>query len=1265
MLEAIRMELVATTYDAHLAAGQRFDAGTQRIGATQQLVWQANDIEARFMGRKAFVDGHPKGKIPLGAHAEAGYLDINQIRKAANFKPLLERVAAAANAGNITEFNRAVEALNDKIEATAERMVNTRNVAEAGKQVAQVQQALRSILIMYGREMGTEARGTPAHSRAMKLRDRAAAMEEQLKQGQFSPEQHAAFLADVNAERKTARAVAVVSGQIKLNETFRKMAAAAGGTVATEATGALKKADAEFRTARSLIMKGDMEGAREAYERGVNFRSEAVFLYRAERSPGAAAFKVGGRRTRISGVDTAGFSQFQAAARTRELDFYREAHMQAFDALMTGSDEVIERVGRVTTLLEAAVFSIPQQATAQLLTDFANDQNHVISALRAGMMDPSKLERSLQIAEETLTVMQKSMQTNQFVANAGLCVTALGTAFIPVVGPYVSGGIFAGMAIDQIAMEYRVDGHASAGSWAILGLTVASLGLLAGATRLSRLAINASRIGATEHAATLARAAAGMNFANLGIAGTFMVTGGYHAYHSFKQGDYANGILMTGMVLFPLAMTGIGFASAARTRAQRQAVLRELSPEIGASRIPVEDLAPVKSVREISTPQKLFAFLVRLSRANETGRARLLSELPAAEAAKVGRLLENKGVLAAVESGNLSEYAMAALGRAISTFERTPPPSGPRGRRTDRDGAVLVNSPESLRDLVRRLLIPDDAPIPALNERAAARAQLDAIRQRSARAGLIIDELVANKAVQQAVATGNDTAFSTRAFTLAIKGRPKGSKAGPERPGLRELVPDEAVAAEAEAARLYEMDLAVGAEHVVRGEAVEGRPVAMAEGTKPPAEGEAAAKPPPQEVVRITAPERAVRYVSNRVKRWRDSKKSQQQRSTEAPNIEGFSTSARQALDDTIGFAVDEASSQVVIDRATEGMPAREAAELGEVIRTAPQRLGYLMKALYQRATAKGESAENRDAARAAMAKLYSYENVRAILEGYAQTEPQIAVALRQTELSINAAARRAGVSRENLLHSTAREGFNDADVLFIVQTLETETALPVNRARTQLIELETSVIPEIQERLTAAVRRKGADSRAAKSLHGRLVKAQQQARQLRQVINDPGNRPLARSESVFGRRFTQTERASIVSHLMDIGILHGDAILAESSRAANMTSNVVASLPVPELSVRGRRVQDPVAIAFRQQLGKRVGEKGVTTVDDAVLISLRSDEVAASVRRIYGDEIAADFTKAVKEGKHWTVLRFRQPYVKGLEQWLQVQGKVLQETLH
>lgn len=1235
MLEGIRMELVATTFEAHIAAGQRFDSGTRKIGATRQLILEFGDIQAKFMGRKAYEEGHPKGKIPLGTGAEAGYLDLEQVRKSANFRPLMEKMESAAKSGNITEFNRTVDAFNDRIQAVAESIVTNGNVAKAKEQVVQVEGAARSILIMYGKEMGTEARQYPAHANVLKLRERARDMEGKLKKGEFSPEQYASLLADVEAERSRAQAVAVIGSQISLNENYRKITAGAGGEVGRRASESLKKADAEFREARVLIMKGDMEGARKAYERGVNYRSDAILVYRAERSPGSAALKVGGRRTRIGGVDSAGFPQYQAAARMRELDFYRGIHMEAFDALVAGTagEEQIGRIGRITMLVEASVFSIPQQANAQFLTDFANDQNSVITALRAAAMsgDPVAAERSLKIAEDTLGSMQRTMEANQFTANATLCITALGSAFIPVVGPYVSGGIFTGMAIDQIAMEYRMDGRASATSWAMLGLTVASVGLLAGATRFSKLALSAKALGATEHAAGMTRIAQGMNFANLGIAGTFMVSGGYHAYHAFSEGDYANGVLMTGMVLFPLAMTGIGFASNARLRskAQREAVLHDLAPEIGTSRARVEEIAPVKSTQEIATTQKLFEFLIRLNRANEAGRAKLLSELPSAEAAKVSRLLENKGVLAAVESGGISEYAIAALGRTIRTFDISPPPSGPRGKRADRDVSVLVNSREALREFVRKLLIPDDAPAHALNERASARAQLEAIRQKSARAGLIIDELVGNRAVRMAIETGNDSAFSNRALEIAVEGRPKGSKAGPERPGLRQLVPDEAVAAEAQAQQAYQMDLAVGAEHVARGAGVEGRTVGMAEATKPPTQAEPAARPPPQEVVQITAPERAVRYVRGRVQQWRANKSAQQKAAGEPPNIQSFSRTARQALEDTIGFTVEESSVQAVIDRATTGSTHAEAAELGHLIRTAPQRLGYLMKSLHQRATEKGAAPAEKEAARTLMAKLYSHENVRRVLEGNAANDPQLARALGETELTISGAARRAGITRENFMSSNSRQGFGEQDVIFIVKVLEAETAVPVSKARLQLIETETNTIPKLHEELAAAK----PGSKAATRIKKQLQEANARAGELRAMIHDESNQPLAMSESIFGRRFTQTERASIMVHLMDSGIIQGDAILTEAVRAANMTSNLVASLEVPTVVVKGEKVPNPVALSFRRQLVRRIGENGIKTADDAVLATLRSAEMAASVRKSYGAEAEAKFTKAVKEG--------------------------------
>jgi len=890
MLEAIEMEINAQTLEQHAAAAERFDSGSERIANTEVLLTRVQQLEERIMGRQDWVAGQSdtRGQLPLGARTGGryeGYVALADIRRyerdfatadprlrgQRTLRQLTRALRAAASTGNMVAFNRVIDRFNTRLGHVTAGAIRQQNLQSARDRLLEVNRMLVEIGNLYdnvpegvpaptARELSArraaitrlEARRTAlihyisslqATSTYVmpRLTGEALSYFESLQgslNGAFPEEQLGEFLGEVSREARIARAFAVLNGQLALNEQYRQVVLSTHGEVATRTGARLVQCAEQLVAARRAVLINDFEASEQAYMLAISNRQEALMGYLAENSPMATqifhahapglAQVLGGRQAVRSAYDE--------QRRMQGFEFYRSAHMSSYHQILFGnvSDEELNRRGQIATLLETSIFATPQSGAAQITTDYARAQSEVLSQLRYAYENPGETATAaLERAQSIMTVMQQTVQRNQQALQWALIGAGLAAAFIPVVGPYVSGAIFLGMAAEQIVTEYRVHGHASAESWAMAGLVVVSLGLMGAAARVGRAALAARAAGATTHAVRMTRIATGLNVANLGIATFFSGYAFYHGYQAYQRGDTTNAALMIGLGLFPWALMG---GSAARrmivarsARAQARIYSREFAREFGEA--PPE----VMGARELGNPSTMFRFM-RLLRAQNPIALEIFGGFSARLRTQITQLMKQGNIRTALAAGEMNQLAEAALVRGIRTLDFPPPPRGPGGIRPLRDLASFISNPERFRAFLGELARFEATPAEArTSSMIAARARLDAIRAENPGAAQSIDTLLANRAVRHALETGIDTPFSNRAIM-----REFGTI---DNPGpLRRPVPEELISEANAGEATMEFEIirtGTGTEYVIE---VPGQPRIMGETTMPPVR--ASATPP-------------------------------------------------------------------------------------------------------------------------------------------------------------------------------------------------------------------------------------------------------------------------------------------------------------------------------------------------------------------------------------------------------------------------------------
>lgn len=806
MLEAIRMEIEATSVVGQAAAAQRFDSGTGKIATTLALTNQAYDITQAYRSKKPFEKGQPNGQLPIGEKRADGkysrYVSFDAIRRyesrhaykgpeqgdrdlaGPTLEQLAKRMTEAARTGSVTEYNEAVEAFNARLELVATKAVNAGNMSTFNKQMKALMQTLDQIDGIYA---GMKPSNALAVRRAETARVRKRVKyyyDKVAKTGNIDYAEYAEILREVEGERKIASGVAQLNGQIQANKAYRDATLSQRWEVGHRVGRIIEQASEELEQAQQALMYGSPSSRRRAkkhYEKAVQLKTYAMVLYRAEDAATLEQLLTlvpGGkpRETDMAvGVDTRFFPQYRAAAAFREFDSYGEARMAAFSALIEGT----ENPERVNALLEAAgnieisIFAVPAHSIAQRLSDFVPAQRRIRERFAAAMAGDNitALKVANAQARTDIQVMQRNVRDNITTEQMTLMGAGIAAACIPFYGVYISGGIFTALSIDNIAMEYRRNGYASAESWAMLGLVIVGTGMVAAASRMGSLA---RYWGTAERGLKYQQIAQRLGQVNLGFG---LAMSGYIGYHGIVQltseeGDPRLGTFMLGMALFPWALMGGMKAAGAlgariptiRARAFRQQVAEGIvpRPEMEPARIEPIEPVRVRHAREISTPQRLFEFLGYLRGQNAAGRAAALRGLPARLRPKVAALLDNTAVRSALETGEVSEFTLAALRRTISEFD-LPPPTGPRGPAgrpitAGEWSAAELMDPVRLGRFLSDLLIPDNAPAEALAARSAAQRLLQQMRSdpHTLRIANEIDLLLAREPFAIGIRTGSN-----------------------------------------------------------------------------------------------------------------------------------------------------------------------------------------------------------------------------------------------------------------------------------------------------------------------------------------------------------------------------------------------------------------------------------------------------------------------------------------------------------------------------
>jgi hypothetical protein len=479
-------------------------------------------------------------------------------------------------------------------------------------------------------------------------------------------------------------------------------------------------------------------------------------------------------------------------------------------------------------------------------------------------------------------------------------------------------------------------------------------------------------------------------------------------------------------------------------------------------------------------------------------------------------------------------------------------------------------------------------------------------------------------------------------------------------------------------------------------------------------------RPPPQEVIQIGRFERMWRGARDAV-RARLARRAEARRVPTAP--EEYVAEAQRFLDSTLRSVGREAEVQVMIDEATRGLNPDEAAQVANNIRNATRNTADLVKLLYDRARGgrgaqetAAEAAARQTAARRALLRIYSFENVRTVMGEMAAGDRVLADALGYSRTLARQGARAAGTSVDAFLTGVSRRGFETGDVALIIQSLEAQTGARVAEISGNMVRVETQlgrvegqlataratprVRPVIeaegrvgalegelaQARRTASetpantparteadagvqaletqladarrvvdtVRNTVRGTRAGRTALERMDNLGEQAVNLRSQVDalnaqlrSPELQPLANAERVLGMRMTPSERAPMIQSLVDSRVLPESAIMDEfvfaSRRATHSTRRLDVSAGGQE--VRGQRQSNPVLENMRQSLDAGIGREGAGSVDDVLLASLRSDDLAAAVARragggTRGERAASQFREAVREGDLDAVLR-------------------------
>ncbi len=953
--------------------------------------------------------------------------------------------------------------------------------------------------------------------------------------------------------------------------------------------------------------------------------------------------------------------------------------------------ERMQRRIQGTVMIESSVFGIPAGSTAQqILSDFKRDQASVRQSVYAGWRaedqamrtaDPGERQyqmaratREYDEARSTIQAMQLQAERARMVAQVAVLGLAIATLFIPVVGIYISGAIFIGSQVEGMVTEYRMNGTVSTESWVMFGVTVATLGFAAVGGVIRTVAIGA-RVSAESLAlaGNLARAeqmmasASRYAMASRAFTGTALGLGigmsGYmefSAYRMYQESQRTNdpvrkeallhqAMLTAGMGLFPLLHMGVAYGYRGMTappRMRAAAALEEITP---ARELVPGEAAEAPLASRLRTADGLFEFMGKLRSTEASVRAAAEAELAtipnAAMRTGVARLASDARIgnatylnlLRSLQSGELTPYGRAELEGALGRLTPELPPEGgpgggprgggPRTTRPEVDAAGLSES-GGLFGFLQDLLVPNGAPAPALNARAAARATLARLRldPRTTPVADAIDNIVGNpergiagnpaiRAAIEGERAANPSAqppafadidpFTSRGLSNAARGIARNVREPvreaavleattglpiedavgqpvPLRPGQAEgvgtAVPVRAMAGEGPTG---------GGRGTGGGEPVPGRagpaeiggPARGGRGTgggarpprgaapRGPAEGEAPAQAGGQQInitVQPPAPQPG-RVV--RAGRWIGGRVAG-----------GYRAAGRWAR----GEAALE--NVPVLEAETDAMIAQR---IDATVAQSPQNVVAMMRMIYDRAMSPQTRVATRAQCMEILEGLYRHPEVQRLIAAAADSRPATAANPRAVAYDPKIAEMQGN----------------------IVRGIDTNVQVQGVTGRTPDIRRQAYLdsLPELTQ--------------VQRGIMVDALEAQGAAQ---------GLPPLAATAEVLGLELNAAQRANALLRLVETGRIPQGAVVNEMARARG---EAIQSLSA--ISTEGNAVSDAIrtGILRRVRNNQVPGGDPARSFDATVLDTLRSPEVAAAVERAHGRQARLRYEAAVREG--------------------------------
>ena len=852
LIDAMRMEAEATTPERQRAAAQLFQLGTQRIAECDMLMASSYQLRQRYDGAIPFIEGNAqtRGRIVIGYDAQNNplYLDLARIREyesthsgdtalgtGMGLTALFRQLQTAAGNGDISAYNRIVEVIFGRYDSRTGTTVGGRFWLVAGR--AARMQAIDRIVTQLGDLSGFTS-SLPAYDgsveRRRALETSRTALIARLEAARYTNEDitarqgegpsimdsYAGLLSNVDRERRTALAVSVITEQMSLGDQFRQAVGYPGGDITTETRTHLDESRRFLTEARTAAIEGRFDDASRLYQRAVRSRTNALQTYWA-RSVITTSDVLTAHRRPLD--DRRAMEQAFPILRMQhdelELEQYQEAHMMVFRDILFGNTppgetarahgERMQRRLQGTVMIESSIFGIPAGSTAQQILDNFRDsqasvRGYVYAAWRGEdramqESDPqaradymAMAEHEYSSARTEIQEMQRRAEANRMIAQVAVLAVGIAACFIPYVGIYIGGAIFVGSQVEGMVTEYRMRGEVSGESWAMLGITVATLGFAAVGGIVRTFAVGA-RVSAEGFAVAgnLARAeqllASASRYATMSrvFTGTAVTLGlgisGYMEYSAYRMYQEAQrttdpvrremllhqAMLTAGMGLLPIIHMGVAYGYRGMTAPPRMRAAAALEEMVPARELVPGEAAEAPLASRLRTADGLFEFMGRLRSTEASVRTAAEAELAtipnAAMRTSVARLASDARIgnatylnlLRSLQNGELTPYGRAELEGALGRLTPELPPEGgpgggprgggPRTTRPEVDAAGLSES-GGLFGFLQDLLVPNGAPAPALNARAAARATLARLRldPRTTRVADAIDNIVGN-----------------------------------------------------------------------------------------------------------------------------------------------------------------------------------------------------------------------------------------------------------------------------------------------------------------------------------------------------------------------------------------------------------------------------------------------------------------------------------------------------------------------------------------